>query len=131
MTEIKKLQQSHQESQKVHLERMNQQLQMFLAIQQYQHQQQQLIQQQATDNPQPITMPFSNSSMLTSNASTSDPDGHSNSSHISPGQLGIAAMKRVVPVIGAYTRLPLMSQRYRFQSPDITPRASSPLQPNY
>ena len=131
MTEIKKLQQSHQESQKVHLERMNQQLQMFLAIQQYQHQQQQLIQKQVTENPQPITMPFSNNSMLASTAGSSDPDEQSNSGHISPAQLGIAAMKRVVPVIGAYTRLPLMSQRYRFQRPDISSSTSSPLQPTY
>jgi hypothetical protein len=131
MTEIKKLAQSHQESQKAHLERMNQQLQMFLAIQQYQQQQQQIIQQQVTDNPQPITASFSPSSMLTSTASINEPNDHTSSGHISPAQLGISAMKRVVPVIGAYTRLPLMSQRYRFQSPNNISQPASPLQPTY
>lgn len=130
MTEIKKLAQSHQESQKSHLERMNQQLQMFLAIQQYQHQQQ--IQQPMTSNPQQIAMPVNpNPSMLTKVASVTDSVDQSDSGHISPAQLGISAMKRVVPVIGAYTRLPLMSQRYRFQNPDLSSQTSNPLQPTY
>src|ERR1700683_4851239 len=99
MTEIKKLQQSHQESQQSHLERMNQQLQMFLAIQQYQ--QQQHIQQPVMDNTQQVAVPFSVSSALTSNVSINEPPtDEPNSSHISPAQLGISAMKRVVPVIG-------------------------------
>jgi hypothetical protein len=131
MTEIKKLQQSHQESQKSHLERMNQQLQMFLAIQQYQHQQQQLVQQPVADNVQQITAPFSAGSMLTSTAGSSEPAEQTSANHISPAQLGISAMKRVVPVIGAYTRLPLMSQRYRFQGSNISSQTSNPLQPTY
>ncbi len=130
MTEIKKLQQSHQESQKAHLERMNQQLQMFLAIQQYQHQQQQLLQQHGAANPSPIAMQYSPNSILTSSISD-DPTFQSDSNHISPAQLGIAAMKRVVPVIGAYTRLPLMSQRYRFKSGHVASQTTSPLQTTY
>jgi hypothetical protein len=35
---------------------------------------------------------------------------------MSPEQVGIAAVKRVVPVISAYTRLPWMSERRRYQS---------------
>jgi hypothetical protein len=82
---------------------MNQHLQMFLAIQQYQYRQQRVMGQQSHQlNPATAA-----ASMLANMAG-----GH----HISPGQLGVSAMKRVVPVISAYTRLPMMSQRHRFQS---------------
>jgi PH (Pleckstrin Homology) domain-containing protein len=128
MTEIKKLQQSHQESQKSHLERMNQQLQMFLAIQQYQ---QQMVQHQTAGGSQPVAMPTSSNPSLLSAAASTAPSEQSSSRLISPAQLGIAAMKRVVPVIGAYTRLPLMSQRYRFSNSKVSTGAPTPLQPTY
>ncbi len=90
MTEVKRTQQSHQAAQKANLEQMNQQLQLYLAMNQYQ--------QQALTNTPPQVAPLPMSY-----------EQH----HLSPGQLGLAAMKRVVPVISIYNRLPLMSQRYR------------------
>lgn len=99
MTEVKKLQQSHQEAQKAHMEQLNKQMQTFLAMQQYQYQQQLLHGAQ-------VPMATAAGSMA---------DGQTGS-RLSPGQVGVAAMKRVVPVIGAYTRMPWMSQRRRFQS---------------
>lgn len=97
MTEIKRIQHSHQEAQKAHLAQMNQQLQMFLAMHQYQ--QQQFARQQ-----------------LNTNTTPSLAGGWVDWRPVSAGQLGLSAMKRVLPVISAYTRLPLMSDRRRFQS---------------
>jgi hypothetical protein len=34
---------------------------------------------------------------------------------MTPQQIGLAAARRVVPIISAYTRLPLMSQRRRYR----------------
>lgn len=98
MTEIKKLQQSHQEAQKAHLEQMNQQLQAFLALQQYQYQQlaaQQTAQQHDTQ-----------SGLLK----------QSNQKHALADQIGVSAVKRVVPAISAHTRLRWMSQHRPFQA---------------
>lgn len=106
MTELKKQQQSHEEAQRAHLEQMNQQLQLFLRIQQYQLYQQQRMagyQRQASDD-QP--------SVLAGGLAIDENAGRR---HILPAQLGLSAMKRVVPVIGAYTRLPLMSRRNQFR----------------
>ncbi len=99
MTEIKKLTQLHQEVQKQNLERMNQQLQVFLAIQHHQFQQQIQSARMVGQPSQLAAMP----------ATLAQPPMR----HVSPGEIGIAAMKRVVPVISAYTRLPLLSQRRR------------------
>ena len=104
MTEIKKLQQIHQEAQKTNLEQMNQQLQMFLALQHHQLRQ------------QVFGLPYTNSE-LPGNGTATLSDGNAatqSAHHLSPGQIGVSAMKRVVPVISAYTRLPWMSQRRRF-----------------
>lgn len=104
ITEAKKLQQSHQEAQKTHLEQLNQQLRLFLALQQYYYQQQ-LIPRPASASP------------LTGVAATpmnDDPlPGVSNRRFVSAGQVGLAAMKRVVPIISAYTRLPRMNSWQR------------------
>jgi hypothetical protein len=109
ITEIKKIQQNHQETQNTHLEQMSQQLQMFLAIQQYQQ-----YQQRQTLQPYPPPAAVAAPASILTNVATG---GTQTEPHqVSPGQLGVAAMKRVVPVISAYTRLPLMSQRRRFQS---------------
>lgn len=98
MTEIKREAKSREEAQKSHLEQMNQQLKMYLMIQQYQ--QHQLVQSGVT-SPSPL-------------ATTATVFTHlMHPSTISPQQLGVSAMKRVVPVISAYTRLPMMSQRRR------------------
>lgn len=110
MTEIKKLQQSHQQAQQTHLEQMNQQLQMFLAIQQYQQQQQYLVRQFPAFYP---ALPPAN---VASHGYAGQAQNGVDSRHVSPGELGVSAMKRVVPVISAYTRLPWMSERRRFQS---------------
>ncbi len=104
MSELKKMQQSHQEAQKTHLEQLNQQLQLFLAMQQHQYQQLAIHGQAGTP------WPFATHKSM---AGVAD---HRDASQLSPGQVGVAAMKRVLPVISAYTRLPLMSQRRRFQS---------------
>lgn len=101
MTEIKKLQQQHQEAQKFNLEQMNQQLQMFLKLQHYQ------MRQQVFGQPQTIGAP-------TIAALAQGLDANGAERHVSHGQISLSAMKRVVPVIGAYTRLPWMSQRRRF-----------------
>ena len=94
MTEVKKLQVSHQESQKTNLEQMNQQLQLFLAMQQYGYQRQLLPHYQ----------------QLGSGITETGP-----SASMSHSEIGLAAMKRVAPVINAYTRLPWMSQRKRYE----------------
>jgi len=107
MTEAKKQQQSHQEAQKSHLEQMNQQLQLYLAMQQYQYRQQ-LIRAQPDLSSRPSALPKI--------GEASDLPATPHHMSLSPGQIGVAAMKRVVPVIGAYTRLPWMSERRRFQS---------------
>jgi len=103
ITELKKMQHRHAEAQKAHLEQLNQQLQMFLAYQQHHYY------QQLASNSQPA--PVSPLSALKGIATAAE---HS-ADQLSPAQLGIAAMKRVVPVISAYTRLPMISQRRRFQ----------------
>ena len=104
MTEIKKVVQMHQEAQKANLEELNRQLQLYLAVQHHNYQQQILQQTPAAQNIPAF-----------------GPGAQLASRHLSPGELGIAAMKRVVPVISAYTRLPWMSERRRF---------GTPLQPN-
>lgn len=104
MTEVKKLQQIHQEAQKTNLEQMNQQLQMFLALQHHQLRQQAYGMAPATND-----LPANSAATL----SAGNPAAQL-AHHLSPGQLGVSAMKRVVPVISAYTRLPWMSQRRRF-----------------
>lgn len=91
MTEVKRVQQSHQAAQKANLEQMNERLQLYLTLHQYQ--------QQALHASSPAPIENTHNSYA--------------AQHLSPGQLGVAAMKRVVPVISAYTRMPWMSQRYR------------------
>jgi len=104
IAEIKKLEQRHQEVQKAHLEQLNQQLQMFLSMQQHHYYQQLSDQSQAG-----AISPFA---ALRGITNVVEHPGH----QVSPGQIGVAAMKRVIPVISAYTRLPWMSERRRFQS---------------
>jgi CDP-diacylglycerol pyrophosphatase len=105
ISEIRKQQMHHQEAQKAHLEQLNQQLQLFLAMQQH-HYYQQLV-----NNPQlGAISPFAMLKDITGAATEHHGSGH----QLSPAQLGMAAMKRVVPVISAYTRLPVLSDRRRF-----------------
>ncbi|MGH7142079.1 MAG: PH domain-containing protein [Candidatus Saccharimonadales bacterium] len=133
MTEVKRLSQSYQEAQKSHLERMNQQLQTFLAIQQYQQQQQQLLQQQSLYQSQPALPPqMATLPQLTDMPKSNDLQTQVDSKIVSTAQLGIAAMKRVVPNVSAYTKLPLMHQSGRYQKPSvpqITP--TPPTYPTY
>lgn len=49
-------------------------------------------------------------------ANQPEPLTHSSNPGISPQQIGINAARRVVPVINAYTRLPLMSHRHRLHT---------------
>jgi hypothetical protein len=112
MTEIKVEAKSQQESQQKNLERMNKQLEMYLQLQQLQQQQALERQQQGGWQQQP--------QYVVQMAAPADPEPRSSSNimhNLTPQQLGVSAMKRVVPVISAYTRLPLMSQRRRFQNP--------------
>lgn len=92
MTEFKKLQRSHQEAQKFNLEQMNQQLQLYLALQQYQYQR--------------ASLAGVDTNTLISGMGTY-------SHHISPGQVGLAAMKRVIPIVSAYARLPFVGPTRR------------------
>lgn len=112
MIEIKQEAQNWQESQQKHLEQMNKQLEMYLQLQQLQ-QQQAMQRIQNGGQPDPNYLP----QMATASDST-DPINMPAGTHrsLTPAQLGVSAMKRVVPIISAYTRLPLMSQRRRFQS---------------
>lgn len=112
MIEIKQEAQNWQESQQKHLEQMNKQLEMYLQLQQLQ-QQQAMQRIQSSGQPQP--------NYIVQMATASGPVNPTNSPadtlrSLTPAQLGVSAMKRVVPVISAYTRLPLLSQRRRFQS---------------
>lgn len=109
MIEIKQEQENWQLSQQKHLEQMNKQLEMFLQLQQMQ-------QQQAREQLHPNYETFA-AQQPAQTAYFAQNTSQSSSSHtgiFTPAQLGIAAMKRVVPVISAYTRLPLLSQRRRF-----------------
>jgi hypothetical protein len=120
MIEIKQEQQEWQENQQRHLAQMNKQLEAFLQLQQLQQQQAwQRLHGGASDYtpadsaiqafqgqspgpvPSPATRAVSSSSFRI----------------LTPAQLGLAAMKRVVPVISAYTRLSLLSQRRRYGNP--------------
>ena len=103
ITEAKKLHQRHEEAQKAHLEQLNQQLQLFLAMQQYYYQQQ--IAPWQASSRQPVGVP---AGMANSGAGAASPRRL-----LSAGQIGLAAMKRVAPVISAYTRLPRMSSWQR------------------
>jgi hypothetical protein len=108
MTEVKKIQQTHQADQKAHLEHLDRQLQLFLAIQQYQYQQ--FTTQLTPDKMTPQATP---ATTLMGLAGSSVP--RAQMPQLSAGQVSIAAMKRVLPVISAYTRLPWMSQYRRLQ----------------
>ena len=116
MTQIKEEASSQQEEQQKHLEQMNKQLEMYLKLQQLQ--QQQVWQQQ----PQPPytwqqqhlpTQHYAGQMVGPPNTVITDSQRLRD---MTPQELGVAAMKRVLPVIGAYTRLPMMSQRRRYQS---------------
>lgn len=100
MTEMKQEQVSQQEAQQRHLEQMNKQLEMYLQLQQLQ-------QQRAFygASPQYIEQP----AYLTKQS-------EQGSESVSPARMSLDAMKRVVPVISAYTRLPLMSKQRRYNS---------------
>jgi hypothetical protein len=113
MIEVKQEQQEWQENQQRHLAQMNKQLEAFLQLQQLQQQQawQQL---QAGYGGAPSGGYPTQYSIPAASA----PEPHTIASRVlTPAQLGLAAMKRVVPVISAYTRLPLLSQRYRQPQP--------------
>lgn len=107
ITEVKKMQQSQQEAQKAHLEYINQQLQLFMAIQHYQYQQ---LTQHTGGTGTPGASPLG---VLMNMASTAQ---RQLAGQLSAGEVSVAAMKRVLPVISAYTRLPMMSRRGRFQA---------------
>lgn len=109
ITEVKKQQQVHQEAERAHLAHLDRQLQLFLAIQQYQYQQ--FTGLPATGFSSSLTSPLTT---LMGLAGVGLAAGQ-HMSQLSPGQLSLAAMKRVLPVISAYTRLPWMSERRRFQ----------------
>jgi len=109
ITEVKKMQQTQQEAQKAHLEYINQQLQLFMAIQHYQYQQ--LTQHTGRPGLQ-STSPLA---VLMNMANTAQQQA---AGQFSAGQVSMAAMKRVLPVISAYTRLPVMSGHSRFQPAD-------------
>jgi hypothetical protein len=98
MTEIKEQQVTQQETQQRHLEQMNKQLEMYLQLQQLQQQQAYYgVQPQYIEQPAYLTK-------------QSDEGTES----VSPARMSVDAMKRVVPVISAYTRLPLMSKQRRY-----------------
>lgn len=107
ITETKKLQQSHQEAQQSRLDQMSQQLQLFLAVQQYYYHRQ-IVPAYAAPSPFPI-----DSTSMTARTDVTASQGSNNRRFVSAGQIGLAAMKRVVPVIGAYTRLPRMDSWQR------------------
>lgn len=112
MIEVKQEQQDWQENQQRHLAKMNKQLEVFLQLQQLQQQQawQQL---QAGYNGAAITGSPTSYSVPTTATTTDVSHAAIVGRVLTPAQLGLAAMKRVVPVISAYTRLPLLSQRFR------------------
>jgi hypothetical protein len=86
---------------------MNKQLEMYLQLQQLQQQQYLQRQQYTQDHPAP--------GYVVQMATAADP-GRDNSKDLTPQQLGIQAMKRVIPVISAYTRLPLISRQRRYKT---------------
>lgn len=98
ITEVKKQLQSQQEAQKTHLEQLNQQMQLFLAMQQYYYQ------LQFAPGGGPVHMPIGAAPAGT---------GANGWRFVSAGQVSLSAVKRVVPVISAYTRLPRMSSWLR------------------
>lgn len=104
ITEVKKEQQTHQVAQRDHLERLDHQLQLFLAIQQYQY-------EQFAKQNSGAHVASSQATPATTLMGLVDVTR----TQLTPGQVSIAAMKRVLPVISAYTRLPWMSQHRRFQ----------------
>ena len=110
MTEIKAEQDTQQEDQKRHLEQMNKQLEMYLQLQQLQ--QQQYLQQQKLGG---VGQPDYIIQMATA-AEPSHAIPASFDANYTPQQIGFGAMKRVVPVISAYTRLPLISKQRRLQN---------------
>lgn len=98
MTEIKQEQVSQQETQQRHLEQMNKQLEMYLQLQQ--------LQQQRAFYGQPPQYIEQPDYLVKQNDEGTE--------SISPARMSVNAMKRVVPVISAYTRLPLMSKQRRY-----------------
>jgi hypothetical protein len=108
ITEIRQEQHSQQEAQQKYLAQMNKQLEMYLQMQQLQQQQYLQNQKYAQDHPTP--------GYVVQMATAAEPSSHDDTKTVpaaglTPGQLGIQAMKRVIPVISAYTRLPLMSRQ--------------------
>jgi hypothetical protein len=100
MTEMKQEQVTQQETQQKHLEQMNKQLEMYLQLQQLQQQQAYYgVRPQYIEQPDYLTK-----------------QGDEGSESVSPARMSVDAMKRVVPIISAYTRLPVMSQRRRYGS---------------
>ncbi len=110
MTQIKQEAHSQQEAQQKHLEQMNKQLEMYLQLQQLQQQQYLDRQQQFEDRNH--TAP----GYVVQMATAASPDSEPASDVLTPQQLGVQAMKRVVPVISAYTRLPVISQQRRYKT---------------
>lgn len=106
ITEVKKQQQVRQEAQQAHLAHLDRQIQLFLAIQQYQYQQ--MTGQQPAGVAPSVASPVTT---LMGIAGAGLNAGH-HLPQLSPGQISMAAMKRVVPVISAYTRVPWMSRRF-------------------
>ena len=108
ITEVKKLQQNQEAAHKTQLDRLDQQLQLFLAFQRYQYSQLPGL----ADAPQ---KEMGAAPMVAGLKGMADA-GALAMSQLSPGQISVAAMKRVLPVISAYTRLPWMSQHRGWQS---------------
>lgn len=152
MTQIKKDQAEHQQTQKQHLEEMNEQLRLYLMAA---HKQQYLDQAMAIQGGGPAPLVFDNPYLQLAPAAAMNqfapasgtgapnisqpktPFEHAaaaafdgtqavnltapqqqpvpkdeSSSSLTPQQVGLAAVRRVVPVITAYTRLPLMNRRH-------------------
>jgi len=111
MTEIKQEADSQQEAQQRHLEQMNKQLEMYLKIQQIQ-------QRQTINQQQGYLYPPPDYGAQTAYTADSAPIAEQVSTHgfITPQELGVQAMKRVMPSISAYTRLPLLSKQQRYNS---------------
>jgi|SRR5665647_420236 len=109
MTEIKREVDSQQEAQERHLEQMNEQLEMYLKLQQLQQQQAvNQLQQGYIQQPQP--------DYVEQMATAAMPARQSNQHYFTPQELGVQAMKRVVPVISAYTRLPILSKQRHYNT---------------
>ncbi|HVU59906.1 MAG TPA: PH domain-containing protein [Candidatus Saccharimonadales bacterium] len=88
-------QQQEQEAQQVRIEQLNQQLLLLAA------------QQQGV-----LLRPAAGMTRVVAEAA--GPPATTSSQHVSPGQVSLAAVKRVVPVISAYTRLPRATWQRRF-----------------